>query len=80
MDFTEAFKTPGGHMDPGASFPWQHYIELVVAAIDTLTPAPIQAAAAPVAVASADDSDLVTTCDDPNDVCVEAVFDPEHAT
>jgi N-acetyl-anhydromuramyl-L-alanine amidase AmpD len=32
-DFTEAFSTPGGHTDPGPSFPWQHYLELVIAAM-----------------------------------------------
>ena len=38
MDFVAAFKTPGGHVDPGPDFPWAHYIELVVSAIDALTP------------------------------------------
>jgi len=34
VDFTEAFKTPGGHRDPGPHFPWAHYMDLVRAAID----------------------------------------------
>jgi N-acetyl-anhydromuramyl-L-alanine amidase AmpD len=34
MDFTAAFRTPGGHHDPGVSFPWQHYLDLIHAAID----------------------------------------------
>jgi N-acetyl-anhydromuramyl-L-alanine amidase AmpD len=38
MDFTAAFKTPGGHRDPGPDFPWQHYIELVRLAMDSQTP------------------------------------------
>jgi N-acetyl-anhydromuramyl-L-alanine amidase AmpD len=34
MDFTAAFSTPGGHMDPGVSFPWGHFMNLVRSAID----------------------------------------------
>lgn len=29
VDATEAFKTPGGHTDPGKSWPWDAYIEMV---------------------------------------------------
>lgn len=28
-DCTAAFKTPGGHLDPGASFPWAAFVEAV---------------------------------------------------
>jgi N-acetyl-anhydromuramyl-L-alanine amidase AmpD len=38
VDFTESFKTPGGHRDPGPNFPWQHYLDLVRAAIDDVDP------------------------------------------
>jgi N-acetyl-anhydromuramyl-L-alanine amidase AmpD len=38
MDFTVAFKTPGGHHDPGPDFPWHHYLDLVRAAIDDQDP------------------------------------------
>jgi N-acetyl-anhydromuramyl-L-alanine amidase AmpD len=40
VDFTDAFKTQGGHRDPGRSFPWDRYILLVRKAIDTQTPKP----------------------------------------
>ena len=45
MDFTAAFQTPNGHHDPGPDFPWQHYLDLVHAAIDAAagTPTPEQA-------------------------------------
>jgi N-acetyl-anhydromuramyl-L-alanine amidase AmpD len=39
MDFTVAFKTPGGHHDPGPDFPWQHFMDLVREAADYLAPA-----------------------------------------
>jgi N-acetyl-anhydromuramyl-L-alanine amidase AmpD len=37
IDFVEAFKTIGGHRDPGPNFPWDHYIQLVVMAINAAT-------------------------------------------
>ena len=41
VDFTNAFPQLGGtHQDPGPNFPWDHYIELVAAAIDAVTPVP----------------------------------------
>lgn len=33
-DFVAAFATPGGHWDPGPSFPWEHYLDLISRAID----------------------------------------------
>lgn len=29
VDFTHAFNTRGGHTDPGVSFPWDHYLDLI---------------------------------------------------
>lgn len=38
VDFSEAFQTPGGHRDPGPSFPWGKFMDLVRAAIDAQDP------------------------------------------
>lgn len=35
-DCTEAFAIKGGHTDPGANFPWGHYMQLVQAAAQEL--------------------------------------------
>lgn len=35
-DVTVAYRTSGGHTDPGAHFPWAHYISLVEAAYTVL--------------------------------------------
>lgn len=29
VDASEAFKTPGGHRDPGPAFPWETFLEMV---------------------------------------------------
>ena len=49
--------------------PWhfEHWVPLDAYRSGELTPA------------AADDSGPLTTCSDPNDVCVEAVLDPEHS-
>lgn len=40
-DVTAAFKTPGGHTDPGKGFPWDLYLAMVVEETDALvTPIP----------------------------------------
>jgi prophage tail gpP-like protein len=35
-DFTTAFSTPGGHVDPGSNFPWAQYMQLVNDAYNSL--------------------------------------------
>jgi N-acetyl-anhydromuramyl-L-alanine amidase AmpD len=39
-DVTAAFKTIGGHTDPGTAFPWDLYMAMVVEEMDKLAPEP----------------------------------------
>jgi hypothetical protein len=46
---------------------WEHWVDLASYKAGVLQPY------------SSDDSGPITTCADPNDVCVEGILDPEHA-
>lgn len=34
VDVTRAYKTPGGHVDPGPAFPWGRYLAMVQSALE----------------------------------------------
>ena len=58
VDVTNAFRTPGGHTDPGPAFPWDAFLTMVQAERDALGGAPwpaarLAAAAAAIGLAAA---------------------------
>jgi hypothetical protein len=56
----------GWHPYEAESWHWEHWVDLGSYQAGAIQPV------------SADDSGPVTTCSDPNDVCIEAVLDPGH--